>query len=84
MITLHYFASIREAAGRSSESLALPREVSNVQGLIRFLASREPSMQAMLNDEKGVLVAVNQTVVDRSFQLAGDEEVALFPPMTGG
>ncbi|MCB1671507.1 MAG: molybdopterin converting factor subunit 1 [Gammaproteobacteria bacterium] len=84
MLSLHFFASIREAAGRSSETLKLPDSVADVQGLIEFLVAREPERLAVLSGDNRVLVAVNQTVVDRSHSLQGDEEVAFFPPMTGG
>jgi molybdopterin synthase sulfur carrier subunit len=84
MLSLHYFAGIREAAGRSTESLELPDTVADVQGLIRFLAERDPNGLSVLIDDDKVLVAVDQTVVKRNHQLRGDEEVAFFPPMTGG
>jgi molybdopterin synthase sulfur carrier subunit len=84
MLSLHYFASIREACGRADESLELPDQVSDVRGLVNYLSGREPDLRAILADENRVLVAVNQTVVDRDHALHGDEEVAFFPPMTGG
>jgi molybdopterin synthase sulfur carrier subunit len=84
MLSLHYFAGIREAAGRSTESLELPDAVSDVQGLIRLLADRDPNGLSILTDDDRVLVAVDQTVVKRDHPLRGDEEVAFFPPMTGG
>jgi len=84
MLALHYFASIREAVGRQGESLALPDEVTDVQGLVDYLVAREPDRLALLAQDGRILVAVNQTVVDRSHALRGDEEVAFFPPMTGG
>lgn len=84
MLALHYFASIREAVGRQGETLALPDEVTDVQGLVDYLVAREPDRLALLAQDGRILVAVNQTVVDRSHALTGDEEVAFFPPMTGG
>ena len=84
MVSLHYFASIREAVGRSSEELILPGSVTDVQGLIDYLVARDPEKLEILAGDSRVLVAVNQTVVDRSQGLQGDEEVAFFPPMTGG
>ncbi|MEZ5491960.1 MAG: molybdopterin converting factor subunit 1 [Gammaproteobacteria bacterium] len=84
MVSLHYFASIREAVGRSSEELTLPGSVTDVQGLIEYLVARDPEKLQILALDSRVLVAVNQTVVDRSQGLRGDEEVAFFPPMTGG
>ena len=84
MLSLHYFASIREATGRAGEALTLPDSVNDVQGLIDFLVQRDPAGRSVLNNDGRVLVAVNQTVVDRDHPLEGDEEVAFFPPVTGG
>ncbi|MBT8145275.1 MAG: molybdopterin converting factor subunit 1 [Gammaproteobacteria bacterium] len=84
MLSVNYFASIREALGRSSEVLELPASVDDVQDLIDFLVTRDPQGFAVLADDSKVLVAVDQTVVDRTHQLQGNEEVAFFPPMTGG
>lgn len=84
MLSVHYFASIREAIGRSSESLELPSSSGTVQGLIDHLVGRDPDAFSVLTDDSKVLVAVNQTVVGREHQLQGNEEVAFFPPMTGG
>ena len=84
MITLHYFASIREAVGRATESVVLPESVADVDGLVEYLLAQEPDRFAVLAENARVLVAVNQTVVDRAHRLQGDEEVAFFPPVTGG
>jgi molybdopterin synthase sulfur carrier subunit len=83
MITIHYFASIRESLQRSEQELVLPVQVTTVSGLINELVKLDPSCAAVLQDSQ-VLVAVDQTIVDRNSPLSGSEEVAFFPPMTGG
>lgn len=84
MITINYFASVRETAGKQSEQLALPSSVHTIADLINHLSVRDAATRAALAGDIPVLVAVNQTVVDRGCILRGDEEVAFFPPMTGG
>jgi len=84
MLTLSFFASIRETIGRGGNEMELPESVGNVRQLVDYLISQEADALAVLADEGQVLVAVNQTVVDRSHPLNGNEEVAFFPPMTGG
>ena len=84
MITIHYFASIRELLDQSQQQLELPDRVSTVDELIQHLISREPEKLQLLNDSSKVLIAVDQTVVDRNHILSGSEEVAFFSPMTGG
>ncbi|MDH7943092.1 molybdopterin converting factor subunit 1 [Pseudohongiella sp. SYSU M77423] len=83
MLNLQYFASVREQLGRESEQLDLPADVTTVADLAAWLAERGAPW-ALLTDAQQVLVAVDQEVVDRERTLTGQEEVAFFPPMTGG
>lgn len=84
MLTIHYFASVREALDRAEETLELPAGIEDVAGLVSHLAAQNPALQALDKSSNSLLVAVNQTVVDRSWKLSEDDEVAFFPPMTGG
>lgn len=84
MLTINYFASLREQLGVDSESLSLPEPDTDVSDLIELLVTDRSAQWEVLKDKTRVLVAVNQTVVDRSCRLRGDEEIAFFPPMTGG
>lgn len=83
MLKLCYFASVREQLGTSEESISLPEQITTVAELSTLLAARGGPW-AMLADEKSVLIAVNQQVSARDHVLQGSEEVAFFPPMTGG
>ncbi len=84
MLHIQYFASIRETLGRSEEELELPAKVGSVQDLIDHLLSVNPSFQRVFSAQNKVLAAVNQTVVDLDHPLSENDEVAFFPPMTGG
>ena len=84
MLKINYFASIRESLGTATESLALPSGATTVADLLSHLVTRHGAQGQILAEEDRVLVAVNQTIVARDFPLKGDEEVAFFPPMTGG
>lgn len=89
MLNIQYFASIREALDRNEEELQLPAGVTSVQALIDYLLIANPHFEAVFKEGSGnkggkVLVAVNQTIVGRSHPLSQDDEVAFFPPMTGG
>ncbi|PCJ26086.1 MAG: molybdopterin converting factor subunit 1 [SAR86 cluster bacterium] len=84
MINIQYFASIRETLDRDQEELELPASVTTVEQLIAHLLQLNPHFGSVFDSSRKVLVAVNQTVVDHNFNLTGDEEVAFFPPMTGG
>ena len=84
MLTIHYFASIREALNKQQEHLELPDSVRSVADLIAYLTQLNPRFQSVFSQGNKILVAVNQTVVGVEFYLSGDDEVAFFPPMTGG
>lgn len=69
---------------RGEETLDTPAGVETVQNLIDHLVSHDAQLAGVFNSGPKVLVAVNQTVVDRSHPLNDNDEVAFFPPMTGG
>ena len=84
MIAVHYFASIRESLGREQESIELPDEVNTVDKLIAHLAEKNGgNWDTVLNDGP-VMVALNHEMTDRSATLVAGDEVAFFPPVTGG
>ena len=66
------------------ETVALPPEVKNVGMLVEWLRTRSPGHAAALTDLSVVRVAVNQEYVRFDHALKDGDEVALFPPVTGG
>lgn len=83
MIRVLYFARFREKLGCEGESLALPSPAT-VQGLLDALVARGGAWAEQLGQGRNVLVAVNQDVAARDAALAEGDEVAVFPPVTGG
>ncbi|MGO4326561.1 molybdopterin converting factor subunit 1 [Cupriavidus sp. 2TAF22] len=81
---LKYFASIREAAGLGEETLDAPASVATVLDLRVHLASRGGAIGDALRDDRPVRVALNQAVCTMQSRLRSGDEVALFPPVTGG
>ena len=84
MLKIHYFASLREQIGRECDDLVLPDNVSNVAELIDFIKGSDAIFKDVFDSTPKILVAVNQVVVSRDCQLTEDDEIAFFPPMTGG
>ena len=84
MLKIHYFASLREQMGRESDDLVLPNNVSNVAELIDSLKRSDSEFKDLFNSAPKILVAVNQVVVSIEHKLTEDDEIAFFPPMTGG
>lgn len=83
MIKLLYFAGLREALGIPGEELALPTGVNSVGALREHLAARgEP--WAALARTRNLRAAVNQVMAGPESELRDGDEVAFFPPVTGG
>ena len=78
-----FFAGLREALGLSSEDLSLPPGMTTVGELRAFLATRGEPWTALAS-ARNLRFAVNQTMVGADAPLADDDEVAFFPPVTGG
>jgi molybdopterin synthase sulfur carrier subunit len=83
MIKLLYFAGLREALGVSAEELALPAEVTTVAGLRRHLAGRGEPWGTLIRNSS-LKAAVNQAMAGPEAAVADGDEVAFFPPVTGG
>jgi molybdopterin synthase sulfur carrier subunit len=81
---LIYFAWLRSRIGRGEEQVDAPPELRNVGELLTWLATRGPGYAQALADLSTVRVAVNQDYVGPDHPVAPGDEVALFPPVTGG
>ncbi len=83
IVKILYFASLREALGCNAEDLALPAGVRTVAQLRSHLATRgEP--WTVLEKSQSLRVAVNQQMASMDSVLDERDEVAFFPPVTGG
>jgi molybdopterin synthase sulfur carrier subunit len=78
-----YFAGLREALGTAGEELALPAGVATAAALRDMLAARGEPWTA-LKTTKNLRCAVNQAMVGFDAAVADGDEVAFFPPVTGG
>lgn len=81
---LLYFAWLKTKTGLSEEEVTLPPEVTTVAELLEWLPTRGPGYAAALADRDAIRVAVNQTYAKPGDPVAASDEVALFPPVTGG
>jgi len=84
MVTMRYFAWVREKIGKDSEALELPTSVSTVDTLIDWLTSRGEEYAFLTEQKLVVRVAVDQQLVSLSDEIGDAAEIAIFPPMTGG
>lgn len=78
-----YFASLRERIGQSAEEMALPDGIDTVGKLREHLAARGLHWDAFA-DGKNIRAAVNQRMAQADSPVNEGDEVAFFPPVTGG
>ena len=83
MVQLRFFASLRETLGTGDEQVELPAEVRDLPGLTHWLQSRNDTWQEALADRR-LHVAINQQIVSADAAVSDGDEVAWFPPVTGG
>jgi len=81
---LLYFAWLRTKIGTAEENLDPPGTVTTVATLIEWLKSRGPNFAEALKNPKLVRVAVNREYVSLDHAVKPGDEIALFPPVTGG
>jgi len=79
-----YFAWVRQKVGIAEEEVSPPAEVRDVASLIAWLAARSPAHAAAFADPQQLRAAVNQDFATPDQPVAANDEVAFFPPVTGG
>ncbi len=79
-----FFAGLREQLGTASEEIELPPGVGTVAALRSHLLQRGDAWKSALGEAKLVRTAVNQDMVQATARIQAGDEVAFFPPVTGG
>ena len=84
MLTILYFAWVREKVGTGEEMVDPPQEATTARALAAWLAGRSDGHRAALADLTRIRIAIDQDFADLDAPIAGAREVAFFPPVTGG
>ncbi len=79
-----YFAWLRQKVGHAEETVSPPQEVRTVGALADWLAARSPGHAAAFAERASIRCAVNQDFATPETPVAPGDEVAFFPPVTGG
>ena len=84
MLKILYFASLRERMGQNEEHLAAPASVDTLADLIAHLQHRDSAGAAAFSQPSLVRAAVNQEFAHLQTVIRDGDEIAFFPPVTGG
>lgn len=79
-----YFAWVRERTGTAEEIVTPPAGIATAAALADWLAARSDGHAAAFADRAKLRLAINQTLAAFTDPVAADDEIAFFPPMTGG
>lgn len=79
-----YFAWVRQKVGVAEEEVSPPEEVRDVAGLVGWLSARSPGHAAAFAQARTIRAAVNQEFATPDQPVRPGDEVAFFPPVTGG
>jgi molybdopterin synthase sulfur carrier subunit len=79
-----FFAGLREQLGTPGEEIELPAEVMTVAALRSHLFGKGNSWKEALSEKKLIRMAVNQDMVEAGAGIKAGDEIAFFPPVTGG
>jgi len=79
-----FFAALREQLGRPSEELELPPNINTIGALREHLRARGGAWSSAFAPNRAVRAAVNQDMAQSAASIKAGDEVAFFPPVTGG
>ncbi len=84
MIHIRYFARYREMLDCEREDLDYSEQINTVEMMMSLLDERGDPWSAVFNQQQRILTAINQDMVDKHTVIEDGDEVAFFPPVTGG
>ena len=83
-VKLLFFAGLREQLGSAGEEIELPAGVTTLAGIREHLKSRGGNYERVFSGKALVRMAVNQEMAQPAAPVKSGDEVAFFPPVTGG
>ncbi len=83
-MNLLYFAWVKQKIGKSEETIELPAGVATVRALAEHLRARGGGYGEAFADLTRLKAAVNQEHVGFDAKIGANDEIAFFPPVTGG
>ncbi len=83
-MVIKYFSWIKEHVGQSEEQIELPGHINNVIELIKYLNEIDKKYSLIFEKKELIKIAVNKTYSSFDTNISDSDEIAFFPPVTGG
>lgn len=84
MIKVLYFASLREHLEQASEQMELPQNITTVGDLRQRLCERGALWSQLFDPQALIMMSLNQSICENNTSITDGDEIAFFPPVTGG
>ena len=80
-----YFSWLKETLGASKENFDLPSNIKNVDNLIKWLSTKSMKHKRIFLKSRNIRCSINhQIVTNKNSKIKNSDEIAFFPPFTGG
>ena len=79
-----YFSWLKETLGTSEENVMPPASIKNIDNLIKWLSAKSTKHRKVFLKSKSIRCAVNHQIVNKNSKIKDKDEIAFFPPFTGG
>ena len=83
-MVIKYFSWIKEHIGKSEENIVLPNHITNIDQLINYLNEIDEKYKLLFEKKELIKIAVNKTYTSFDANISNNDEIAFFPPVTGG
>ena len=83
-MVIRYFSWIKEHIGKSEEQIILPKHITEVNQLINYLNEMDEKYNLLYEKKELIKIAVNKTYSSFDTNINDSDEIAFFPPVTGG
>ena len=83
-MVIKYFSWIKEQIGKSEEQITIPSDITNVNQLINYLNEKDTKYSLIYEKKELIKIAINKTYSSFDAKISNDDEIAFFPPVTGG
>ena len=81
---IKYFSWVKDFVGKSEEIIEVSKDINTPEKLIDFLITRDQKYKRAFEKRTSIKVAQNKVYISKSTKIKNDDEIAFFPPVTGG